>query len=154
MPDRPAPTINTSSTSASDCEGVAGTVSVKARAPRSGWQAFEYGEARRYHRPVRTPAREDGDRRMEVRGIVERARIDCKAVVLTDPSAEHQAATHRTEIAHRVAAACGFRRERPARAAEAHGAAAKPHEGNEAGAGGLAAVGTVAVAHGQGLAFG
>src|SRR5262245_19453073 len=104
--------------------------------------------------PGRTTAREDRDLRAEGRRVVERARVDVELLVLADFAAEHEAAADWTEIAHRVSAACGFRFELAGGAADAHGAARKPQEGNEARAGRLLTIGAVAMACVQRLAIG
>src|SRR5262249_40139858 len=111
-------------------------------------------EVRRDDGPSRTAAREDCDLRAEGRRVVQRAGGDVELLVLADFAAEHEAAADRTEIAHRVSAACGFRPELAGLAADAHGAARKPHEGNEARPGRLLTVGTVAMARVQRLATG
>src|SRR5262249_1714924 len=108
----------------------------------------------RNDRPRRAAAREDRDRRTEGGGIVERARIDRVRLVLADLAAEDEAAAARTEIAHRLAAMGGRPTEPPPLAAKPHRVAGKSHEGNEARARRLLAIGAVAVTGEERLAIG
>src|SRR5262249_23633422 len=114
----------------------------------------EDAKPRRDDGPGRTAAREDGDLRLKARGVVERAGVDRQGLGLADLAAEHEAAADRAEIAHRIRAAGGFRGELPGLAADAHGAAGKPHEGDEPRTRRLLAIDTVAVAHEERLALG
>src|SRR5207253_3885284 len=94
----------------------------------------------------RTLAGEDRNARLENRGVVQRAGIDRISVRFADLAAEHEARTDCAEVADGNSAARGLRSGLANVAGNAHGAAGKPHEGNEPGARRLLAIGAVAKA--------
>jgi hypothetical protein len=78
---------------------------------------------------------------MKHRRIIQGAGVDRELIVLSDVATMHEAAATGTEVTHRIRAACGFGRERLRSAGEPHCLARKSEKRDEAGAGGLAAIG-------------
>ena len=116
------------------------------------WRPVEDLEVRRDERPGRAALGEDGEGRVEGRGIVERAGVERVRVGLADLPAEHEAHALGAAVADRVAAIRRFRMELPGFAGEAHGLRLEAHERNEARARRPAAVAAIAMAGADRLA--
>src|ERR1700728_348867 len=117
-----------------------------------GRHSVENLEAGRDDRPGRAALGEDGEGRVEGRGIVERAGIERVRVGLADLTAEHEAHAPGAAVADRVAAIRRFRMELPGFAGEAHGLRLEARERNEARPRRPAAVAAIAMAGADRLA--
>jgi hypothetical protein len=116
------------------------------------WHSVENLEAGRDDRPVRTALGKDGEGRMEGRGVVERAGVECVRIGLAQLAAEHQAHAVRAAIADRVAAIRRLRPEFARFAGEANRIRLEAHERHEARTRCPAAIGAIAMARADRLA--
>src|SRR3984957_15558266 len=117
-----------------------------------GWHPVEHLEVRRDERPGRAALGEDGEGRVEGRGIVEGAGVERVRVGLADLAAEHEAHALGAAVADRVAPVRRFRAELAGFAREADGLRLEAHERHEARARRPAAVAAIAMAGANRLA--
>ena len=111
----------------------------------SARQPVKNGEARRKSGPIGATSRKDRDLRTKNRRIVKGTGVYRETLALADDPSKHEAAAGYAEIACGRRAARRGRDGLAGRAGNGQGRGGKVHEGDEARAGRLAAVGTIAM---------